>query len=286
MAVVYPDVNSLWDALTAEWGAAGTYGLLLETYLAGVVSTTAIGAEFDGTPNLYDVLVTGGIPTAWPAAAVPAADVSIAQVIRQIYDDQVLIAGYIDTEIGVIDGIVDNILIDTAAIAWGDITTIDGIVDTIVARTQYHVIKETWFSAPDDVIGLTQAASDDNLPSVTLPVLAGRTIDRVFVGFAIGFIENTHAAANGLTAAINVRVMRDDGAWDTNDITAVALPDNSLMTGGSEKRAGVVFIGEADVSSEVDVFNDTYLMRLDGCTVDNDFLNLYDVQTFLVVIYH
>ena len=120
---------------------------------------------------------------------------------------------------------------------------------------------------------------------MTLPNQAG-SIDRVYVGFAIGFIENTDAGANALSGAVNVRVMKDDGAWDTDDVTAIALPDNSLMTAGSEKRAGVVFIGEPDVSSEVDVFNDTYLMRLDGCTVDNDFLNLYDVQTFLIVVYH
>ena len=53
---------------------------------------TAIGAEFDGTPDLYDVLVTGGIP-AWPAAAAPANNISIAQVVREIYNQVVAGAG-------------------------------------------------------------------------------------------------------------------------------------------------------------------------------------------------
>ena len=151
---------------------------------------------------------------------------------------------------------------------------------------EYHVIRETWFSEPDDVIALTQAASDDVLPNVVLPVLAGRTIDRVYVGFAIGFIENAHAAANGFTAAVDVMIKASAGVWDTDDIPAINLKDNQIMTAGSEKRAGVVFIGDQDVSAEVTAFNDTYNMRIDACTVDNDGLSLYDVQTFLVVIYH
>lgn len=185
--VIYPDFNSLWDALTADWGQAGSYGLLIEE---------------------------------------------------------------------------------------------------INALVQYQVVKETFFSAPDDLIALTQAASDDDLPGVVLPNLVGRTIDRVYVGFAIGFIENTNAAANALTGAVEVRIKTTGGAWGVDCVTAIDLPDNALMTAGSEKRAGVVFIGELDVSGEVDIFNETYVLRLEDCTVDNDFLNLYDVQTFLTVIYH
>ena len=125
--VIYPNVNSLYDALTADWGIAGSYGLLFETFMAGAPFGTAMGAEFDGTPDLYDVLVTGGIPV-WPAAAAPANNISMAQVIRAIYD-------LVSTEVA-------DILTDTGAIAWGDITTIDdeiavidGIVDNIIIAT-------------------------------------------------------------------------------------------------------------------------------------------------------
>lgn len=44
---------------------------------------TALGAEWDGTPDLYDVLVSGGIPV-WPAVANIGNDVSMAQAIRAI----------------------------------------------------------------------------------------------------------------------------------------------------------------------------------------------------------
>lgn len=49
---------------------------------------TALGSEWDGTPDLYDVLVTGGIPV-WPAAADIGNDVSIAQAIRAILTSMV-----------------------------------------------------------------------------------------------------------------------------------------------------------------------------------------------------
>lgn len=48
-AVIYPDINSLWNALTAEYGAAGTYGLLLEDMLAGLA-----GTDTDGTHVYLD----------------------------------------------------------------------------------------------------------------------------------------------------------------------------------------------------------------------------------------
>jgi hypothetical protein len=49
---------------------------------------TALGIEWDGTPDLYDVLVSGGIPS-WPAAANIANDISIAQAIRAILTSMV-----------------------------------------------------------------------------------------------------------------------------------------------------------------------------------------------------
>ncbi len=152
-------------------------------------------------------------------------------------------------------------------------------------RIQYHVVRDTWFSDLDDFIALTQAASDDVLPPVTIPDIGG-TIDRVYLGWVISSITNADAGANGLTAAVNVRIMKDDGAWGADDIPAINLPDNALMTAGNSSRDGVCVIGDIDISSEVDVFNDTYLVRIEDCTVDNDGLSLYDVQTFLIVYYH
>ena len=46
-AVVYPDVNSLWDALTADWGAAGTYGLILENITGAVLTAHYDITEFE-----------------------------------------------------------------------------------------------------------------------------------------------------------------------------------------------------------------------------------------------
>ena len=49
---------------------------------------TALGTEWDGTPDLYDVLVTGGIPT-WPAAADIGDGKSFAEAVRAILTSMV-----------------------------------------------------------------------------------------------------------------------------------------------------------------------------------------------------
>ena len=55
------------------------------------------------------------------------------------------------------------------------------------------------------------------------------------------------------------------------------------MTDGSETRPGIVWIGDNEISSEVDVFNATYNFQWEDADVDGDSLLLYDVQTALIV---
>ncbi len=135
------------------------------------VLATQIGSEFDGTPDLYDVLVTGGIPV-WPVAAAPANMISIAQVLRQIYDEVAAISGaamrgtdgaalvvsgwdaglatildnFTALRIGYLDELDFDLQAAIGAIGGGDATeakqdtmiaalvVIDGIVDTLIAR--------------------------------------------------------------------------------------------------------------------------------------------------------
>ena len=88
--------------------------------------------------SLFDILVGDGI-AAYPDAAAPANDISIAAVVRQIYNNLVTIAGYIDTEVTAIKDKTDNLPADPAdessleaAITAAHGTT-DGKVDAVQA---------------------------------------------------------------------------------------------------------------------------------------------------------
>lgn len=142
-----------------------------------------------------------------------------------------------------------------------------------------------WFSAPDDLISLTQASSDDALPNVVLPNING-TISEVYLGIIVCWIENTNAGANALNgAALKIRTKKSTGAWGTDDLAAIDLADNSLYTLASTTRGGIFLVGDNDISSEVDVFNATYNSRFEDNIIDNDNIKLYDVQCFLEVTF-
>lgn len=146
-------------------------------------------------------------------------------------------------------------------------------------------LTRTFYSVIDDVIDLTQASSDDDLPNVVLPNIIG-TIKEVYVGVKIRMIENTNANANAINgAALKVRIKKSTGAWGTDDVVAIDLTDNMWAVAASTREGGDVIVGENNVSSEVDSFNATYNIRFEDNIVDQDNLRLNDVQTFLIVTY-
>ena len=215
MAVVYPDVNSLWDALTADWGKAGSYGLLIETYLTAVMRGT------DGA-----ALITDG----WDAALATILDNFTATRIG--YLDELHPAAIPNDLWWLINNLTD-VLADVTGIAGAAMRGTDGaalaadgwdaglatILDNFspanigyLDRVQYHVVRGTWFSNLDDLLTLTQAASDDNLPDVVLPDIGG-AIDRVYLGLTISSLTNLDAGTNGLTAAVDVMIKASGGAW-------------------------------------------------------------------------
>lgn len=179
-----------------------------------------------------------------------------------------------------------------------DLLTIDNLVDDLetrltaarggyLDRLQYHSMTRTFPSLKDDVIDLTAAASDDNLPDVTLPNISG-TIDEVYVAIFIRAIENTNAggtnAING--AALKVRIKKSSGTWGVDDVVAIDLTDNQWGVAASTREMGDLIKGKNDVSSEVDAFNATYNLRFEDNQVDYDNLRLNDVQVFLIITYH
>jgi len=147
-------------------------------------------------------------------------------------------------------------------------------------------VTRRFSSLVDDVINLTAAASDDDLPNVVLPNIAGK-IKEVYVELKARMMENTNAGGtNGINgAALKVRIKKSTGAWGVDDVVAIDLTDNMWLLAASTREGGDVVKGENDVASEVDSFNATYNLRFEDNQVDLDNLRLNDVQVFLVVTY-
>lgn len=89
--------------------------------------------------QLVNILMgTAGI-VAWPAAAAPANGVSLAEALRQIYDDLVVVDNFLDTEIAAILAAVDTevaaILLDTGELQtdWTNDGRLDLLLDAILA---------------------------------------------------------------------------------------------------------------------------------------------------------
>ena len=147
-------------------------------------------------------------------------------------------------------------------------------------------VMEFW-SIIDDEILLTQAASDDDLPSVgvqDIPVEA--TIIRAVAIIRIRAIENTYAGLNGNVGATNIRVKKSTGAWGVDDIAAIALTDNQWMIPTSAREEGdFVQEGSIDVSAEVDDPDADYDFRFEDNQVDQDSLKLQDVQMGLRIYF-
>lgn len=187
------------------------------------------------------------------------------------------------SKIDTIDGIVDNILTDTG-------TTLDGIVDDILVDTGTTIPatlvtkanKNIFWSDYAEEVQLTSTAADTNLPSVTLPNITG-TIVRVYGVFKFRSIENTNAAVNAVNVAQAIRIMKNGGAWGTDDVALIDIPDNLFGVAGETREGGDVMVGDNDVSSEVDALNQQYDIRWEDADVDQNNLNFNDVQVGLIV---
>lgn len=75
------------------------------------------------------------------------------------------------------------------------------------------------------------------------------------------------------------------GAWATDDVLLINIPDNILSTSASTKEGGITINGSNDAASEVDA-NATYNLRFNGNVfVDGNNLELIDVNAGLQVYF-
>ena len=161
-------------------------------------------------------------------------------------------------------------------------TTLPAQITAFSDRLANIVNKTTFWSDVDDIVTLDSTAGDETLPNVVLPNITG-TIVRVYGGMVIAKVKDTSSSPNAVNVAQKIRVKKSTGAWDVDDLDIINIVDNSLYCDADETRGGVAWLGNYDVAAEVDAFNATYNVQWEDADVDGDSMELYDIQTFLVV---
>ena len=152
-------------------------------------------------------------------------------------------------------------------------------------KSDLVVMMEFWGNV-DDIITLTTATANVDLPNITISdIPLNTTIVRVIGLIRIRAINNTSAVANAINGASVIHVKKSTGAWATDDVLLINIPDNILSTSASTKEGGITINGSNDAASEVDA-NATYNLRFNGNVfVDGNNLELIDVNVGLQVYF-
>lgn len=157
---------------------------------------------------------------------------------------------------------------------------------TIITDVGRQVSTMEFWGDVDDIITLTTATTNTNLPNVAVAdIPAGATIIRVIGMIRMRAMNNTNAAVNAINGANVIKVMKSGGAWGVDDVDLINIPDNIWSTAASTKEGGMLIEGDNDAASEVDA-NATYNIRFNGnIFVDGNNLELIDVDAGLKVYF-
>lgn len=187
---------------------------------------------------------------------------------------------------GRLDLILDAILADTATLPADPADASD-----IAADFDRHLTFVDCWGDTDDLISITGASSDINLPDVIIPTLpTGATIWKVVLLFKCALIRDTSGSDNAInTASAAIRVKLSTGTWGVDDVVAYDIQDNmwAVDVSTSADRGGDAFVGNInndDVSSEVTGAG-TYNLRLEDILADGANLELHEVCVGLRVYF-
>lgn len=237
------DVESAFTGLAAYFVAAGA--ALSVTIDPGGAARTSLATLWN---DLGQMLAGAAGITTWPASAPPGNGVSIAEAIRQIYDQ----------------------------------------TDTLEASVARHLFSLEFWSASQEEVQLAAAATTLSLPNIIVGDLpAGATVVRAIVMLKARMIENTNAGANKLNGAtvaatsqvIQIRISTP-GAW----ADCINFVDDQYGVGATTREGGDLVIGDTDVATTVTA-NATYNLQWLLSRADLNNLNFNDVQVGLKIWY-
>ena len=186
MSVSYPRVDSLWDALVADWGKAGSYAKLIEDYLNAAVgsipTTPALAASW--TAALATAL---GNYTAAKAAFLDASIAAIPTTAQRGTDNALLAASFPDSASY------------TAAKAAFIDASIAAIPTTPVLTAHYDITEFEKSQAPATenaavAIAITDADQSLGAKDITVDIPAGSTIISVIALARINIMNNAATA--------------------------------------------------------------------------------------------
>ena len=167
-----------------------------------------------------------------------------------------------------------------------DAANLPANVDTLLTRSVTNVSMMEFWSELDDIVTLTTATTNVDLPNVTISnTPANSTIIGVYGIIKFRAINNTNIATNAINGASTIKIKKSTGAWGVDDITLIDVKDNILSVSPSTKEGGIIITGDNNVSSIIDV-NSLCNLRFDGnIFVDGNNLELIDLAVGLKVYF-
>jgi len=163
---------------------------------------------------------------------------------------------------------------------------IETLVDNLETRSVTNVSMMEFWGDVDDIITLTTGTTNMDLPNVVIAdIPSNTTITRVVGIIRIRALNDTSGATNAINGAAIIKVKKNAGAWATDDVDLITIPNNIWSTAASTKEGGMTITGSFDAASEVDE-NATYNLRFNGnIFVDGNNLQLIDVNVGLQVYF-
>jgi len=142
-----------------------------------------------------------------------------------------------------------------------------------------HRPPEDFWSEIDNLVTVTSTAANQDLPTITLAGTPGG-IRRAVMMLKFRAVENTAGVENSLVLAgtEHIQIVRTG----TTYIDAIKLIAGMALTTVNSVGPGDVWIGDIDVSSEVNAY-DTYETRWEGADCTSNNLLFRDVQVGLRV---
>lgn len=212
--------------------------------------------------------------------------------LNTVFDD-------VDGKVDIIDTNVDTLLtrltvarallldeLTAARMEELDAANLPADIDTLKQRSSNNVSMMEFWSDVDDIITLTTATTNVDLPNVTITnIPSNSTFIGVYGVIKFRAINNTNIAINAINGANVIKIKKSTGAWGVDDINLITIADNILNVSPSTKEGGIIIVGNNNVAGTIDT-NSICNMRFDGnIFVDGNNLELIDVQVGLQIYF-
>lgn len=148
--------------------------------------------------------------------------------------------------------------------------------DQVVKERGSGMTFMDFWSEIDNLVTVTSTAANQALPSIVVAdVPTNATVKRVVMMLKFRAVEDTSGSENSLVLAGTEHIQIDKTG--STYIDAIKLIAGMAKVAASARDGGDVWIGDIDISSEVDA-NDTYETRWEGADCTGNNLLFHDLQ--------